>query len=498
MPMRNRTAQIAKWCLGAMALILAAAGIQRLERDRPLDQLESAGADVVLAPDGQSGIVKLTGPSAGDEQLAYVAQLRGVSILHLSQSAVTCNGIEHLNALPDLRRLDLSGTPHAAGSLEAIGRFGSLRSLDLGGCQWVRDEDLASLHALEHLESLSLSRTTISDVGLAHLARVRGLVMLDLSDTYSITDAGLAHLNRLPQLQQLKLDGCRRITEEGVRELSSAPTLELLSCGEVRVRYRTLQEIRANNPRIGMHVDVDYSDMQPLCSLGAKVFISQTCTVRSIVIDGQRPGEAGLVVPGVLPSLRTAPAAAAHAGLVFDREIPLIQDASSERGMTDEAFSLLKKFPEIQSVELRHVPISDAGLGVLGEVRELQSLTLEDVPITDRGLEHLWQLPNLRQLTLHGVPVTGEGLAGLHHLTQLQITDPNDLGLTEQGLSAMGGLGLLEGLTLETPVPMGSLHQLKSLAGHRLCNAYTAPHTSVPYPASLHPRHPPSIDTTFV
>ncbi|MDP7035215.1 MAG: hypothetical protein QF752_12040, partial [Planctomycetota bacterium] len=60
----------------------------------------------------------------------------------------------------------------------------------------------------------------ITDAGLAHLAKRKGLEHLDLRETL-ITDAGLLHLKALSHLRQLDLRETR-CTPEGIRALENA------------------------------------------------------------------------------------------------------------------------------------------------------------------------------------------------------------------------------------------------------------------------------------
>jgi hypothetical protein len=66
----------------------------------------------------------------------------------------------------------------------------------------------------------------ITDEGISHLANLKDLEYLDLSDTL-VTDAGLKHLEGLAKLEELYLHNTH-VTEAGVRELrNSLPSLEI-------------------------------------------------------------------------------------------------------------------------------------------------------------------------------------------------------------------------------------------------------------------------------
>jgi len=92
----------------------------------------------------------------------------------------------------------------------------------LGGA--ASDADLALLLGLEkNLVWLNLSRTAISDSGLAVLGSFKELRRLNLSNT-KISDAGLGALSGLQNLEYLNLYGTT-VTDAGIASLSALPRL---------------------------------------------------------------------------------------------------------------------------------------------------------------------------------------------------------------------------------------------------------------------------------
>ncbi len=68
---------------------------------------------------------------------------------------------------------------------------------------------------LSHVQALYLGHSSLDDRGLAHLAGLTELTLLDLDGT-PVSDAGLAHLSRLTRLEHLALSDTR-ITDAGPR-----------------------------------------------------------------------------------------------------------------------------------------------------------------------------------------------------------------------------------------------------------------------------------------
>ena len=93
----------------------------------------------------------------------------------------------------------------------------------------ITDAELAQLVA-ENPETTRLDLSDcdqITDAGLAHVAKLSNLTVLDLRGS-SITDAGLAHLAKLANLTVLELSDCPKITNMGITVLQCAmPKLKI-------------------------------------------------------------------------------------------------------------------------------------------------------------------------------------------------------------------------------------------------------------------------------
>ena len=92
----------------------------------------------------------------------------------------------------------------------------------------VTDAGLAHLTGLTALETLELYGTPITDAGLVHLSGLTTLKTLGLSRT-QVTDAGLVHLTGLMALERLWIYGTQ-VTEVGVAKLQKAlPNARLIN-----------------------------------------------------------------------------------------------------------------------------------------------------------------------------------------------------------------------------------------------------------------------------
>ena len=108
--------------------------------------------------------------------------------------------------LTKLERLYLRGPAEIGDEgLAALGRIAGLTRLLVSSGK-VTDKGLAHLASLKKLESLSLWSNAITDEGLRTLSRIQGLKDLGLYGGTRITEAGLRHLAGMKQLKSLRID----------------------------------------------------------------------------------------------------------------------------------------------------------------------------------------------------------------------------------------------------------------------------------------------------
>jgi hypothetical protein len=127
---------------------------------------------------------------------------------HNNQVRVRAEVVQRIRKMGG-RVIDTSGTP---------------LTVDLDSRQ-IEDKDLAVLAELP-VEYLYLANTRITDAGLAQLARLSQLELLDLRDT-RITDAGVRHLKGLAALRALRLEGTKATGEAEQELLQANPAVQV-------------------------------------------------------------------------------------------------------------------------------------------------------------------------------------------------------------------------------------------------------------------------------
>lgn len=138
--------------------------------------------------------------AAGFQALAKLSKLEVLELAKADDKAVA-----HLAPLQRLRRLELIST-----ACDTTGRgleaFPLLTHLNLEGSH-TNDDGLASVAQLPRLQFLRLMRTRITGAGLVHLAGLRWLETLSLSQLKKVGSKALVHLEGLKNLRHLDLFG---------------------------------------------------------------------------------------------------------------------------------------------------------------------------------------------------------------------------------------------------------------------------------------------------
>ncbi len=155
-------------------------------------------------------LVSLAG-NISDEKLAIVGQFPRLEELDFVATRPTIEGHGH--------RLPLSRTSVSDAGLAHVDGLTRLKELDIS-CTLITDGGLLHLIGMTRLQDLDLSGTDVSDAGLVHLARMTSLQHLDLHET-KVTNAGLVHLKGLKSLRSLDLFGTE-VDDFGAQELRRA------------------------------------------------------------------------------------------------------------------------------------------------------------------------------------------------------------------------------------------------------------------------------------
>jgi hypothetical protein len=214
-------------------------GLKEVARLRQLKMLDLSGTDVRdaaledLAGLEQLEQLDLEDTRLGDAGLLHLARLARLRSLHLADTRVTDRGALELVKLDQLVELDLSGTRITDQGLRELARLPRLEHLKVWA-EGVTDAGLAALGDMPSLKRVDVSLAARGDNWLALQVKLDPQAdNLDLRET-AVTDAGLAVLARLEGLRVLNLGGCR-ITDGGLKTLATLRSLRKVNLAKTQV-----------------------------------------------------------------------------------------------------------------------------------------------------------------------------------------------------------------------------------------------------------------------
>jgi serine/threonine protein kinase len=313
-----------------------------------------------------------------------------------------------------------------------------------------------------------LNNTRVDDAGLAYVAQLPSLALLDLVNT-EVTDAGLGQLTGLKNLRQLRLAGTK-VTDAGLTDISRIPSLVSVDLTQTRVgdaRLATLAAMKniqalalartrvtdAGLAHLRGREDLRTLDLRdtPVTDAGL-AHLAPLAKLEMLDVDGTRVTDAGLAHLAALQrleylglsGLRITDSGLDHlhalAGL---RRLNLAGTAVSDAGL-----ARLERIRSLASVDLKQTQVGDAGLATLATMKNLHGLVVGRTRVTDAGLAALRGREDLVSLDLGGTAVTDAGLASLDGLTGLLSLSLSDTRVTDAGLAHLAAMKQLRKLAL--------------------------------------------------
>jgi hypothetical protein len=115
------------------------------------------------------------------------------------------------------------------------------------------DEILNQISRLKHLEKLRIRDRTrsdqqvnVTDRGMASIARLKSLRVLEIIDCGGVTDAGMAFLSTLPHLESIEMP-YSSIGDEGVAQLAKLRSVRNLVLNGTSTSNRSLDYLRSTS-----------------------------------------------------------------------------------------------------------------------------------------------------------------------------------------------------------------------------------------------------------
>ncbi|MCX5643281.1 MAG: hypothetical protein NTZ17_01145 [Phycisphaerae bacterium] len=240
-----------------------------------LEELNFTGnvVGVRLSDDNLAGLESLSrlkrlhlwGDDVTDRSTAAVSKLKELESLNL-WADVSKRGLNQLNGLTQLRTLSVMPGPYGTRGMDEVplrlSGLTDLKTLSLQGLS-LRDEDLASLAGMRHLQWLILDGT-FTEGALWHLKDLPELKRLVVKEVSCPNGEGLAQLGELKKLGDLTISG--RITDAALARLPALPSLwSLRIVTDEPIRPETIARLKQTLPVIEyIHIDKPPQSNPPL------------------------------------------------------------------------------------------------------------------------------------------------------------------------------------------------------------------------------------------
>ncbi|AAZ10095.1 leucine-rich repeat protein (LRRP), putative [Trypanosoma brucei brucei TREU927] len=181
--------------------------------------------------------------------ISPVAEIKTLEELSLSGCKNIKKGLEHICALPNVRKLSLRGT--AANDACILSLSGSTHLADLDCSECMNISDIKALGKISPLEVLSLEKCINMKEGLEELAAIPNLRELNLAST-CIDDECVIKVSTFKQLVHLNCENCLAVTD--IQPLAKMKTLEYLSIGGSRNIEVGVRQVCGNPKLTGLNL----------------------------------------------------------------------------------------------------------------------------------------------------------------------------------------------------------------------------------------------------
>jgi hypothetical protein len=206
------------------------------------------------APGNSLACLILEGLSIQNSDLAQIAHLTGLRRLELTETDIDDAALSNLSKLTNLEYLSLSSTLVKGNSLEHL-NSNHLKNLHLGSLN-LSAKAFRTISNFKELRWLSLGRSRVLNEGLAEVARLPMLEVLDIAENIDINDAGIKKLIALKRLRRLDVANTA-VTPSGILALKGLD-LKWIKLSSQYKNESTNRKLQKAFPHAGIEFDKDH------------------------------------------------------------------------------------------------------------------------------------------------------------------------------------------------------------------------------------------------
>jgi len=286
------------------------------------------------------------GPKTGEDNAQWITDLGG-SITRNAQGNITSvmlrgtwvgdSDLHRLNQYPDLSILDLSLTHITDEGMQEIKTLSGITELNLYFAQYVTDEGVAAIKDWKKLKRLNLQGTKAGDSALEHIAGITTLESLNVGSTL-MTDVGLERLTSLPNLKELTMGG-NELGDAGLQALRQMPALTYLDLSGRQGNDKNVWTIAMTN--LGLRAVLTLKNLREL---------RFACTSTAVGIEGAKFGEVSTlsVTKEWLEQMKSLP------------QLQVLQVQGCNR-INDNAVEALLALPALREADLKGTSVTEQG-----------------------------------------------------------------------------------------------------------------------------------------
>lgn len=167
------------------------------------------------------------------EHIIRELQRVGKSIKSLDLSGIKEISLENMELFtklfPNLETLNLTRVSVTDAILHSLAQLKNLNSIDLSHCSAISDTGCQHIASFQNLRSLTLAWCCeITDVGVEHIMTLTNLQNLNLEGSWTLTGKGFRNIGQLQYLEHLRLNCCNKIGDLGLQYISQVQNLKSL------------------------------------------------------------------------------------------------------------------------------------------------------------------------------------------------------------------------------------------------------------------------------